>query len=243
MKEDKEQSLVAHLEELRNTLIKCILSVVIVLPFVFYFSPKFLNIVTRALIGKNQITLNYFSPMEVFLIQLKLALLVTVAICFPYIAKKIWDFILPALYENEKKFIGMIITYSSILFFAGVGFCLFVILPLIINFGMSFAQNNIHAMFGISNIINLALSLAVVFGIMFQIPLVVKLLIKWDIVSYETISSIRPYVCAVLLILSALFTPPDIISQILLFIPTYTLFEFGLLLSRKKEKIDSQSSD
>ena len=177
MPEDKDESLIYHLEELRNVLIKCFCAIGIVLPFAFYISPKALNFLTKTLIGDNNITFNYFAPMEVFILQIKLALLIDIIICFPYISKKIWDFILPALYEKEKKFIKSIVLTSSTLFAAGVIFCIFMILPLIINFGVSFAGDNVHALFGISNVISLALWLGFVFGLMFQVPLVVNLLI------------------------------------------------------------------
>ena len=234
--DDKDQSIIAHLEELRSTALKCVISVAVVLPFVFYFSPKILSFLTKILIGNNNITLNYFSPMEVFLLQLKLSVILDVVICFPYIVKNLWDFILPALYEHERKFIGSIVLSSSMLFAFGVSFCLFVIVPMIINFGINFSNNEIQAVFGISNVINLALNMALVFGLMFQIPLVVNMLIRWDILDYEAISKYRPYVVTVILIFSALLTPPDIVSQILLFIPTYCLFELGLLFSPKKKK-------
>ena len=176
--------------------------------------------------------------MEVFLLQLKLSFLIAAVICFPYIIKNLWDFILPALYENERKFIGSIVIASSALFAFGVLFCMFIIVPMIINFGISFSSHEIHAMFGISNIINLALNLAFVFGLMFQIPLVVNMLIRWDILDYDGISKYRPYVATALLIFSALLTPPDIISQVLLFVPTYFLFELGLMFSPKQKKGD-----
>ncbi len=237
---DKDQSVIAHLEELRGTVFRCVLALAIVLPVVFYFSNHILDYITKLSIGKNEITLNYFSPMEVFLLQLKLSFLIDAVICFPYIVKNLWDFILPALYENERKFIGSIVVTSSALFAFGVLFCMFIIVPMIINFGISFSNQEIHAMFGISNIINLALNLAFVFGLMFQIPLVVNMLIRWDILDYESISKYRPYVIVAILIFSALLTPPDIISQILLFIPTYCLFELGLIFSKKKPKKDDE---
>lgn len=164
-----------------------------------------------------------------------MAVIIDLVICFPYMAKKIWDFILPALYDNEKKFIKSIVLISSTLFVCGVLFCLFLILPLIINFGMSFATGQIQAVFGISNVINLSLWLAVVFGLMFQMPLVTHSLIKSGIVDYETIADKRPYVVVGLLILAAVLTPPDVVSQVMLFIPTYALFELGLLFSRGKK--------
>ncbi len=233
MQEDKEESLISHLEALRNALLKSFIAIGVLLPFSLWISPKALNFIIKILISDNKISLNYFAPMEVFILQIKLAFLLSFIIAFPYIAKNIWDFILPALYDNERKFIKTIIFLSSILFILGGTFCLFLILPLIINFGISFGTNYINPMWSVSNLINLALWMIFAFGIMFQVPLITHSLIKWNIVSYNTISSKRPYVVTVLLVLSALLTPPDIISQLLLFIPTCLLFELGLLFSRK----------
>lgn len=228
------ESLISHLEALRETLLKCFISLGVVLPFAFFLAPKALDYLINILIGQNKITFNYFSPTEVFLLQIKIAIVIDLIICFPYIAKKLWDFILPALYENERKFIKSIVFLSSGLFICGVLFCLFFILPLIINFGISFSSSNIQAVFGISNVVTLSLWLAVVFGLMFQMPLITHSLIKSGILDYETIADKRPFVVIGLLILSAILTPPDIISQVMLFIPTYALFELGLLFSRGK---------
>lgn len=237
MQEDKDQSLISHLEELRKTVIRCLISVAVVLPFAFYIAPKVLDEFIKIIISKNTLTLNYFSPMEVFIIQLKFALLISFIIAFPYIVKNVWGYIAPALYEKERNFIKKIVLASTFLFILGGLFCLYIILPLIVNFGLSFSNDSVNALFGISNIINLSLGLVFVFGLMFQIPLVVNFIIKYDIVSYNSISSLRPYIVVVLLICCAILTPPDVISQILLFIPTYLLFETGLLFSLKhKEK-------
>lgn len=240
MTADKDESIIAHLEALRDTLIRCFVAVGVILPFAFWISPKVLNFIVKILISDSKITLNYFAPMEVFILQIKLALLLSIVIAFPYIAKKIWDFILPALYDHERKFIGTMVVASSILFVCGVTFCLFLILPLIIKFGVSFGGEMISPVWGVSNLINLALWLAFTFGLMFQVPLVTHLLIKWGILSYDTISSKRPYVVTVILVTSALLTPPDIISQVLLFTPTYLLFELGLLFSRHIPSSDEE---
>ena len=151
-----DESLISHIEALRSALIKCILAIAIVLPFAFLTAPKVLNAFTKIIAGSNNITFNYFTPMEVFLLQIKIAFLIDFIACFPYIAKNLWDFVLPALYENEKHFIKSIVLSSTILFCSGVAFCIFAILPLIMNFGMSFSNNQINAMFGISNVINLS---------------------------------------------------------------------------------------
>ncbi len=230
------ETLISHLEALRETLLRCLTAIAVVLPFTFFLAPKALNLFIDIIIGDSPVKLNYFSPMEVFLIQIKAALVLDIIICFPYIIKKVWDFVVPALYDNEKRFIKPAIILSTLLFLSGVLFCVFVILPLIIRFGVSFATSNIQAVFGISNVVTLSLWMAVAFGFMFQVPLITYYLIKFGVIEYETISDKRSYVIVILLILAAIFTPPDVTSQILLFIPTYALFELGLLFARRCKK-------
>ena len=235
MATDKDESIISHIEAFREMLLKCLRAITIVLLPILFVAPKCLDIFIKLILKGNNIALNYFSPAEVFIIQIKFALVMDIIICFPYIAKQVWNFCVPALYEHEKKFIKSIVFTSSALFILGALFCLFVILPLIINFGMSFANQNIQAVFGISNVVTLALWLILAFGVMFQLPLVVNALIKSDIVEKETIQNCRPYVIVVLLILAGILTPPDVVSQIMLFTPTYLLFELGLLFSGKKK--------
>lgn len=162
---------------------------------------------------------------------------------FSLYGKKIWDFILPALYEHEKKFIKTVAFASAFLFTLGAAFCIFVIMPIVVRFGLSFATSNITPIFGISNIINLTLVMAAAFGIMFQMPLVTIALVRSGIVSYESLCDKRPYVIVIILILAAIFTPPDVVSQLMLGTPTYLLFEVGLLLSRKYRKKDIENED
>ena len=114
---------------------------------------------------------------------------------------------------------------------------MFVILPLVINFGLSFTGQNINAVLGISNVVNMSLWMSLAFGLTFQMPLVVHSLIKSGFVEYETFKNMRPYVIVGILVVAGILTPPDILSQISLFLPTYLLFELGLLFSKvKKEK-------
>ncbi len=232
MNENKDESLITHLEALRETLLKCIISLGVMLPVALIAAPKCLNLLIDIIISDSKVTLNFFSPAEVFIIQIKTALVLDLIICFPYIAKKIWDFILPALYENERKFIKNTVFISTFLFVCGAAFCIFVILPLVIKFGLSFSSQNINPMFGISNIINLMLIMSVAFGLMFQMPLITNALIKSGVISYESVSNLRPYVFVVILIIAAILTPPDVVSQLMLGIPTYLLFELGLLFSK-----------
>lgn len=233
MPEDQDESLILHLTALRSTLIKCFVALGIGLIPMFFVAPFCMNWLTKIMIGNNDVSLNFFSPAEVFILQIKIAVVLDLLICFPYIARQIWNFILPALYDNEKKFIKSIVLTSSTLFITGVLFCIYFILPLLINFGISFSTDNIKAVFGISNIISLALWLSVVFGLMFQFPLITYSLIRSGITSYEAVKSKRPYILVGILIIAALLTPPDVISQLMLATPTYLLFEIGLYCSRK----------
>lgn len=234
--EDKDESIISHIEAFREMLIKCISCLGIFIIPILFVAPKCLNLLIKLLIRDNNIALNYFSPVEVFLLQIKLALVIDVILCFPYIARQVWKFFAPALYEHEKKFIKSIVFTSSTLFILGALFCLFVILPLIINFGMSFATQNIKAVLGISNVINLSLWLTLAFGLMFQLPLITYSLIESGFVEYKTFENMRPYVIVTILIIAGILTPPDILSQVLLFTPTYLLFELGLLFAKAKTK-------
>ncbi len=234
--EDKDESIISHIEAFREMLIKCISCLGIFIIPILFVAPKCLNLLIKLLIRDNNIALNYFSPVEVFLLQIKLALVIDVILCFPYIARQVWKFFAPALYDHEKKFIKSIVFTSSTLFILGALFCLFVILPLIINFGMSFATQNIKAVLGISNVINLSLWLTLAFGLMFQLPLITYSLIKSGFVEYKTFENMRPYVIVTILIIAGILTPPDILSQVLLFTPTYLLFELGLLFAKAKTK-------
>lgn len=234
--EDKEESLVTHLEALRATLIKCFVALSVGLVPMFLATPYCMNKLIEIIIGGNDISLNYFSPMEVFLLQIKIAALLDILICFPYMARQVWKFLLPALYENERRFIKSIVLTSSSLFIIGVLFCIFFILPLIVNFGISFATTDIKAVFGVSNIIGLALMLSLIFGVMFQFPLITYFLIRSGITSYESVKNKRPYIFVGILIIAGILTPPDVVSQLMLTIPTYLLFEIGLYFSGKYKK-------
>lgn len=234
--EDKEESLVTHLEALRATLIKCFVALSVGLVPMFLAAPYCMDKLIEIIIGGNDISLNYFSPMEVFLLQIKIAALLDILICFPYMARQVWKFLLPALYENERRFIKSIVLISSSLFIIGVLFCIFFILPLIVNFGISFATTDIKAVFGVSNIIGLALMLSLIFGVMFQFPLITYFLIRSGITSYESVKNKRPYIFVGILIIAGILTPPDVVSQLMLTIPTYLLFEIGLYFSRKYKK-------
>lgn len=231
MQEAEQEKLTYHLSELRKTILAIIVSLIVLFPLGYFLAPYCIDWLIQRSFSDNILTLNYFSPMEVFLVNLKIGFVIAFIIGFPFIIYKIWKFLLPALYEKEKKFIKTAVICSTFLFILGSAMCVMFVLPLIIKFSMSFATENIKPILGISNFLGLSGWLMLAFGLMFQFPIAIYFLVKFGIVSVETLKDKRPYVIIIILFVAALLTPPDVVSQLLLFIPTYLLFELGLLFS------------
>ena len=234
--QDEEQTFLQHLEALRSMLIKSIVSVVVLSPLGFWAAPKFIDFLIKKSLPQGIAKLHYFSPMEVFIIQLKAGLIIAFVLAFPYIVVQVRKFVLPALYEHERKFLGWLVVLATFLFVLGAAFCVFVIMPLIMNFSAAFATSQLEATLGLESFINLAAGMMLAFGLMFQVPLVVLIGIKFGLVSVEVLEKARPYVIVGILILAAIFTPPDVVSQLMLGVPTWLLFEAGVFAARFIEK-------
>lgn len=232
MTNSDNESLITHLEALRNALLHCALAIAIASPIGFLSSNYFIDLLVRWSLPLKLAKLNFFSPMEVFIIQLKVGLIISLIIVFPFIVKEIWCFLLPALKQNERKFLKNAVFSSTFLFILGVAFCIYFILPMVMKFSISFATPSLQPMIGLSSFMNLAMSFMLAFGVMFQFPLIVLALVHFNIVSAESIQDKRSYVIVLILILAAIFSPPDIISQLVLAVPTYLLFEIGVLIAK-----------
>lgn len=241
MNDSTGDSLIDHLEALRNALLHCFIAFIIASPIGFLSADFAINkLITWSLPSKTY-KLNFFSPMEVFIVQLKIGLILSCVIAFPFIIKEIWSFILPALHKKERNALRGIVLSSTFLFILGVAFCIYFILPIIMKFSISFTTPALQPMLGLSNFINLAGCLILAFGVMFQFPMLVLALVYLDIVSANDLAEKRPYVIVLILILAAIFSPPDVVSQLLLGVPTYLLFEIGLLFAKAiRPKEDSE---
>ena len=238
MKKNKtlsNETILPHLEAFRQVLLHCLIALGVVFIPAFLAAPMCLNALTRLFLDSSH-SLNYFTPLEVFFVQLKLAFVIDLIFCAPLIARSVWRFLLPALYESERRMIRYLSLCAAGLFITGVCCCLFFIMPTVIRFGFSFESVGLNAVWSISALIDFALKLSVVFGLMFQFPLMTYALIRLKIVSKEKVKQQRPSVFLGILILSALLTPPDIISQLLLALPTYFLFELGLFFAKDEKK-------
>ena len=233
---DKDEPLISHLEALRNTLIACITITVLLCPFSFWISPYFINFLIKHCIPNNVGSLHYFAPMEVFWTQLNLSLILSLFLAYPWNIWQIWKFLLPALYKEEARALKFWIISSSILFAGGIVFCIYFILPILMGFSGSFSSEGIKPIIGLQNFLSLAGWLMLAFGLMFQTPILVLLAVRFGLTTSEALKDKRPYVIVVILIFSALLTPPDVVSQILLGIPTWLLFEIGLLIASKIEQ-------
>ncbi len=236
MAENEQEKLTYHLSELRKTIISIVVCAVVLFPIGYIFSPYCIDWLVKWSFPQGNAQLNFFSPMEVFILNLKTGFVLALILGFPFIIYKIWQFLLPALYDKEKKFIKTAVFCSTILFILGVIMCICFVLPLIIKFSMSFATEQIKPILGVTNFVALSGWLMLAFGLMFQFPIAIYFLVKFDIISLESLKNKRPYVIVILLVIAAILTPPDVVSQLLLFLPTYLLFELGLIFASFSNK-------
>ena len=233
---DRDEPLAAHLEALRSTLIACIVAIVLLCPFSYWASPYVIDYLIKHCIPENVGSLHYFAPMEVFWTQLNLSLILALLLSYPWNIFQIWKFLLPALYKEEARALKIWLFSSSILFASGVAFCIYFILPILMGFSGGFSTEGIKPIIGLQNFLSLAGWLMLAFGLMFQAPIVVLLAVRFGLTTSASLREKRPYAIVAILFFAALLTPPDVVSQVLLAVPTWLLFELGLVLAKKIEK-------
>ena len=240
---NKRNTFTDHLLELRNRLLIIISAIffcaILLTPFAnsiysFLASPL-LNVLPE---GSSMIAVDVASP---FLAPFKLILLLSVSITFPISVYNFWAFISPGLYSNEKKFIAPILISSTLLFYLGIIFAYSIVFPLIFNFFSSIAPQGVEIATDISSFLNFVIKLFFAFGLAFEVPIITFLLVFFEISSINSLSKKRPYIIVMAFILGMILTPPDVISQILLAVPIWLLFELGLLLARLLNKNKGKS--
>jgi sec-independent protein translocase protein TatC len=179
------------------------------------------------------IKLSYFSPEEKFLTYLKVGFFSAIFISIPFAVVRSGYFIYPALKKNEKIYFYIFTLFLPVIFYSGVFFAYKIIFPFALQFFYNFAgKSDLSPVWGISNYFDLLIALSIGTGIVFLFPLPLILLIKANIISINTINKLRPYIIIIILILAAIFSPPDVISQILVAIPLYILFEASVIISK-----------
>ncbi len=229
----KSASFVSHLTELRTRLLHSVIAIVVVFVCIFPWSREIYSIFAAPLLavlptGSHMIATEVVTP---FLIPLKLSLLVAFVMALPFVLYQIWAFVSPGLYAHEKRWIVPLIFASSVLFIAGMAFAYFAVFPVVFKFVTSVAPQGVAIMTDISKYFDFVITLFVAFGTTFEVPILVVVLVASGIVSVEKLRYVRPYVIVGAFIVGAVFTPPDIISQFLLALPLWLLYEIGLLIA------------
>lgn len=228
-----EQPFVAHLMELRDRLIKSMVAIGLVAAVLaLYPGPgQLYDLLAAPLVahlpqGSTMIATSVISP---FMVPLKIMLMAAFLIALPVVLYQVWAFVAPGLYSHEKKFVLPLVVSSTILFFVGVAFCYFLVIPAMSKFIQAFAPSAITAAPDIEQYFGFVLTLFLVFGIAFEVPIAVVVLARVGIVSIEQLKKFRGYFIVGSFIVAAIVTPPDVISQLALAVPMCILYELGIL--------------
>ncbi len=232
--EDKPQPLVEHLIELRDRLLRCLGIILGIFVMLFSFANDIYAFAAEPLRkflpeGSTMIATEVASP---FLTPFKLTLVLSAFISVPFILYQIWAFIAPGMYKNEKRFAVPLLASSVLLFYAGMAFAYYVVFPLVFQFFTSIGPESVTVMTDINSYLNFILKLFFAFGIAFEIPIATVLLIWSGITTAESLAKKRRYIIVGCFVLGMLLTPPDMISQALLALPMWLLFELGIVLGR-----------
>ncbi|MGH1485592.1 MAG: twin-arginine translocase subunit TatC [Cellvibrionaceae bacterium] len=235
---DQASTLVEHLIELRNRLLYSLIAVAVIFLGLVAFANDIYSFVADPLLaflpeGASMIATEVATP---FLTPFKLTFFVAFIIALPFVLYQIWAFLAPGLYDNEKSLIIPLITSSVLLFYVGIAFAYFIVFPLVFGFFTSMAPDGVTVMTDIASYLNFVLKLFFAFGIVFEIPIAIILLIRSGVIAPETLENKRPYVIVACFIAGMLLTPPDVISQLLLALPMWILYECGVIIGKRMIK-------
>ena len=240
-REQEEQTLMDHLVELRDRLLHMVLAILIVFIALFAFSEDIFTMAAKPLLslmpeGTSMIATGVTSP---FLVPFKLVLLLSVLLTIPYLLHQIWSFLAPGLYIHEKRMAGPLLVSSVVLFYCGIAFAYFVIFPILFGFFIGIAPEGVAVMTDIGQYLDFIIAIFLAFGIAFEVPVATFILIAAGVTTADKLADKRPYIIIGAFVIGMVLTPPDVISQSLLAIPIWLLFELGLLMSRifLKEKV------
>lgn len=229
----EEGTLLSHLVELRGRLLKISAAVVLVFVALLPFSRQIFSVVSdplrAALPGQAMIATSVASPL---LTPFKLTFFVALFAAMPVVLYQVWAFVAPGLYRKERNFAIPLLASSILLFYAGVAFAYYVVFPLMFNFFTAVAPDGVEVMTDISLFLDFITTIVLAFGLAFEVPVATVLVVWTGLTSPKKLSKARPYVFLGAFVIGMFLTPPDIISQTLLAVPVYLLFELGILMSR-----------
>lgn len=244
-----EQSFVSHLLELRNRLLRSVIAVVVIFVALFPFANELYTLLASPLLsalpaGGQMIATEVTTP---FFVPMKVAMMTAFLIALPYVLYQAWAFVAPGLYAQEKRLAVPLVAASVVLFFIGMAFAYFFVFPVVFGFITSVAPAGVAVMTDINKYLDFVITLFLAFGITFEVPIAVILLLKMGFVSVEKLKEARPYVVVGAFVIGAIFTPPDVISQIMLAVPLWLLYELGIFLGalmiRKSAKAEAEAEE
>jgi sec-independent protein translocase protein TatC len=229
--DEAQETFLSHLIELRQRLVRSLVAVAIAALPALYFSSELYDLLAMPLIsslpqGSRMIATGVITP---FLIPMKIAFMAALLVALPYVLYQAWAFVAPGLYAHEKRLVLPLVVSSTLLFVAGMAFCYFIVFRRVFAFIATFAPKSISVAPDIEAYFNFVLGMFVAFGLAFEVPVVVVVLMMTGIVSVEQLREWRGYVVVAIFIVAAIVTPPDVVSQISLAIPMCLLYELGIV--------------
>jgi sec-independent protein translocase protein TatC len=227
------ESFIAHLIELRTRLLRIAVVLLLVFICLFPWASDLYALLAQPLLAKlpqggQMIATDVTTP---FFVPLKVAMMAAVLIALPYILHQTWRFVAPGLYAHEKRLVVPLIVASTLLFFCGMAFAYFAAFPVVFGFITAAAPEGVAVMTDIDKYLGFVLGMFLAFGVTFQVPVAVVLLVRMDIVSIEKLKEVRSYVIVGAFVVGAIFTPPDVVSQFMLAIPLWLLYEVGIVVA------------
>lgn len=228
-----EDGFIAHLVELRNRIVRAAAAVVVVFLCLMPWAGQIYDILAYPMMsalpsGSKMIATGVITP---FLVPVKVTLFAALLLALPWVLYQAWAFVAPGLYAHEKRLIAPLVVSSSMLFVAGVAFCYFFVFGVVFKFINGFAPKTIAVAPDIENYLSFVMTMFLAFGITFEVPIIVIVLVRMGLVSVKKLKEIRPYVIVSAFVIAAIVTPPDIMSQLLLAVPLCLLYEAGLLVA------------
>lgn len=232
--EENQESFISHLIELRDRLIRALLAVLVIFLGIVNWARDIYTLLAAPMLaalpaGGQMIATDVAGA---FFVPMKVTMMVAFLIALPFVLYQAWAFVAPGLYAHEKKLAVPLLFASVLLFFVGMGFAYFIVFPTVFTFINKFAPEGVAVMTDIDKYLSFVLSTFLAFGITFEVPVIVIVLVRVGLVSVEKLKEIRPYIIVGAFIVGAIFTPPDVLSQFMLAVPMWLLYELGILMAQ-----------
>ena len=238
-------SFMSHLIELRDRLLRCVLALLLVFICLFPWARDLYAMLAQPMIaslpaGGQLIATEVTAP---FFVPVKVTMMAAFVIALPYLLYQIWAFVAPGLYAHERKLVAPLIITSTLLFICGMAFAYYLVFPVVFHFMVSVAPHGVAVMTDIGKYLDFVLTLFLAFGVTFEVPVAVVILVRMGVVNVKKLKDIRPYVIVGAFVVGAVFTPPDVVSQVMLAVPLWLLYELGIFVSQWISKPEAERSE